>query len=95
MNRPPIDPDFYAIGAESGMSDAEIQADWDAYCDDLEKFHQELEAAAQKTTPEQKEVLKGYLANIQKELDAMPLPVQYGMQPVLDQIKNLFKEPLK
>lgn len=42
--KPPIDPDFYAIGANSGMTDDEIQADWDAYCDDLEKFHKELDA---------------------------------------------------
>jgi hypothetical protein len=40
---PPIDPEFYAIGAASGMSDEEIQADWEAYCADLETFHKDIE----------------------------------------------------
>jgi hypothetical protein len=44
MNPPPIDPEFFAIGANSGMSDEEIQEDWNAYCEDLEKFHKELDA---------------------------------------------------
>lgn len=42
---PPVDPDFYSIGAASGMSDEDIQKDWEAYCDDLAKFHQELDVA--------------------------------------------------
>lgn len=42
---PPVDPDFYAIGSSSGMSDEEIQADWQAYCDDLAKFHAERDAS--------------------------------------------------
>lgn len=42
---PPVDPDFYSIGSASGMSDDEIQKDWEAYCDDLAKFHAEIDAA--------------------------------------------------
>ena len=50
---PPVDPEFFAIGAASGMSDEEIQADWDAYCDDLEKFHNEIDARqAEEMQPE-------------------------------------------
>jgi hypothetical protein len=55
---PPVDPDFYAIGSNSGMSDEEIQADWQAYCDDLAKFHKDLDSAMQQTSPEQVETLE-------------------------------------
>lgn len=48
---PPVDPDFYVIAHRNGMSDDEIQGDWQAYCDDLEKFHQELDAAAEPAVP--------------------------------------------
>lgn len=93
MSYPPIDPEFYRIGAESGMTDADIQADWDAYCSDLETFHRELDAAAKAVAPEERAALNDELAAIQKELDEAPLPVKHGMQPLLDDLKNLFKEP--
>ena len=38
---PEVDPDFYAWGVKTGMSEAEIEADWKAYCDGLEQFHEE------------------------------------------------------
>lgn len=43
MNYPPIDPHFYEVDAESGMTDAEIEEDWHAYIDGLNAFHAELE----------------------------------------------------
>lgn len=86
--RPPVDPDFYSIGVESGMSDTEIQADWDAYCDDLEKFHAEIDTKLGNIPPETKQVLSDSLNLIQTELDATPLPVQHGIQPFLDEIRK-------
>lgn len=53
-NYPPVDPDFYSIGAASGMSDEDIQKDWEAYCDDLKKFHTELDAQQEPSAPEPK-----------------------------------------
>lgn len=53
MSYPPIDPEFFAVGQASGMSDVEIQADWDAYCEDLEKFHAETEKQQVENTPPQ------------------------------------------
>lgn len=91
MNYPPIDPDFYIIGSESGMSDAEIEADWKAYCDDLQKFHEEIENSLDKITPEAKQVLNDQIGKIQAEFDAAPLPVQHGMQPFLDELKRFLK----
>lgn len=86
---PPIDPDFYSIGAASGMSDDEIKQDWEAYCDDLQKFHADID----KLTPEAKQSMANELDSIQKELDAAPFPVQQGMQPLIDELKGLFKGP--
>ena len=91
MKHPPIDPDFFAMGIESGMSEEDIQIDWDAYCDDLEKFHADLETAMGEIPPEKKEILNQELVKIQEELNASPLPVQYGMQPLFDEIKKLLE----
>lgn len=89
MNYPPIDPDFYAVGVESGMSDADIEADWKVYCDDLQKFHAEINQFGAEMTPEVRETLKDELDKIQEEISAGPLPVQHGMQPFLDDLKKL------
>lgn len=35
---PPVDPEFYRINHESGMSDDEIIQDWIAFCDELADF---------------------------------------------------------
>lgn len=38
MKYPPIDPQFYEIDSLAGMTDDEIEADWQAYCDDMNEF---------------------------------------------------------
>jgi len=38
MKNPPIDPKFYELDAAQGMTDDEIQADWDAYCAGMNEF---------------------------------------------------------
>jgi len=48
---PPVDPDFYAIAHKSGMNEEEIQNDWKAYCDDLEKFYSELDSTLEPAQP--------------------------------------------
>lgn len=91
MNYPPVDPDFYTVGAEAGMSEEDIIADWKVYCDDLQAFHESVEKNLKEMTPEARQVLDGQLEAIQAEFDAAPLPVQHGMQPFLDEIKKLLK----
>lgn len=41
VKHPEVDPDFFAWGAKNGLSEAEIEADWKAYCEGLEQFHEE------------------------------------------------------
>ena len=41
---PVIDISFYEWGAKIGMTDEEIAADWESYCDGLENFHNEVTA---------------------------------------------------
>ena len=36
---PPIDPMFYRVDFEAGMTDEEIQQDWIVYCDGLDDFN--------------------------------------------------------
>lgn len=48
---PPVDPDFYVIGANSGLSDEEIQKDWEVFCDDLAQFHSDLDEVMQENAP--------------------------------------------
>lgn len=39
---PPIDSGFYEWGSKVGMTDEQIDTDWKAYCDELERFHEEV-----------------------------------------------------
>lgn len=39
---PPVDGAFYEWGTKVGMSEEEIASDWEAYCDGLVQFHEEI-----------------------------------------------------
>lgn len=48
---PPVDPDFYRIDSVLGMSEEEIQEDWEAYCEGLGEFYLDLDNKMTPTEP--------------------------------------------
>lgn len=48
---PPVDPDFYRIDTVLGMSEEDIQADWEAYCDGLGEFYTDLDSKLSPAEP--------------------------------------------
>jgi hypothetical protein len=69
MRYPPIDPDFWEADEKAGMTEEEIRADWIAYCDGLEDFHERIEPSLepQKLEDVLKDIIRTTLPKVNHE----------------------------
>ena len=49
MKYPAVDPEFYKVDAEKGMSEEEITEDWHAFIDGLNEFSYEVDSKLEPT----------------------------------------------
>lgn len=74
MNYPPIDPYFYELSANGGMTEAQIEEDWHAFIDGLNEFHSDVDRSHMENPPmpEEPKTLRDLATEIVSKL--LPTP---------------------